>query len=722
MSKNSLLTFIISIVTPASAQEAERNSQESDTTRYQLAPIVVTATRAERSIDRVPYALSVIARKEIQRAEVGLSLDEALRAVPGVVVNNRFNLSQGDRLSIRGLGSRAPFGVRGIKIILDGIPLTLPDGQSQLNNLDLGSVDKIEILRGPSSSLYGNAAGGLINIRTENEFDAPIQVQPQFVAGSSGLQKWQAKVSGQIARQTYLLNVSRLQLDGFREHSAARFNALNAVAHRELSQHLKLSAVFNYFDAPYLLNPSSLSKTEAGSSPAQTRFFIQQQGAGKSTSQGQGGITFKHNGETSYFEATGYGLSRDLSNPIPGRIIELDRTSGGLRAVYGKRWQFGSAFLRGNTGVDYERQYDTRVEFENVGIPQDQVETAKSSDILGLVRYGARLLDQKERVKGIGAFAELEFAPHQNWALTVGERFDRYEFEVVDHFLTDGVDDSGTRRMEKFSPMFGLTYRANPLLSLYGNIATAFQTPTTTELGNQPTQEGGLHPTLQPERLLSYELGVRGTWPSVHCQYEASFYLFRVKDMLIPYQIAGRESEEVFYRNAGQAQNNGLEIGVQWSPARGWRAEAAYAYMDFAFQDFVVETDSVTLAQLAGNQIPGIPSHRFFASLAYEHNQGVFAEINLQWVDQFYTNDFNGPAPSVNKPLGDFINDAYRTVDLRLGWQHQFSKLRIEFFAGINNVFDERYNSSIVPNAAGDRFFEPAAGRNWYMGGSVLLR
>ncbi len=722
MFKNFLL-IVIGIVTAAPAQEARQNAPDSSrVTDYELAPVIVTATRAERSLGRLPYALAVIEQKDIQRAEIGLSLDEALRAIPGVVVNNRFNLSQGDRLSIRGLGSRAPFGVRGLKIILDGIPLTMADGQSQLNNLDLGSVGKIEILRGPSSSLYGNAAGGVIDIHTETAANTPFQFQPQLIFGALGLRKWQGKASGQIGQQTYLLNISRLQLDGYREHSAAQSTALNAVSHRELSKHLKLSAVFNYFDAPYLLNPSSLSKTDAEKSPATTRFFVKQQGAGKRTRQGQGGLTLKHTGATSRFEATIYGLTRALDNPIPGRLIELDRTAGGIRAVNNKSWQLGQAFLRWTTGADYERQHDSRVEFENRGLANDQIGVAKNEDVLKSVRYGARLLDQKERVVGIGVFSELEFSPHSNWAITLGERYDRYTFDVTDRFLSDGVDDSGVRRMEKFSPMLGLVYRAHAFITFYGNLATAFQTPTTTELSNRPGGEGGLHPTLQPERITSYEFGFKGMWPKIHCQYEAAFYRFRVKDMLIPYQITGRAGEEVFYRNAGQARNHGFEAGLRWTPFKSLRVSGAYAFMNFVFDDFLVETitgNAVTPAQLAGKKVPGVPAHRLFVSLLYEHQIGAFAEVDLQWVDQYFANDFNGPPPSGSKPLGDFVNDAYRIFDLRAGFQSRFKNFRADFFVGLNNLFDERYAGSIVPNAAADRFFEPAPGRTWYVGGRV---
>ena len=231
--------------------------------QYQFEPIVVTTARIERSLSRVPYSIEIIGQNEIQRAEVGLSLNEVLRLVPGVVVNNRYNLSQGDRISIRGVGSLAPFGVRGIKIILDGIPLTMPDGQAQLNNLDLGSTGKIEVLRGPSSSMYGNAAGGLIKIRTQSASASPFLFQPRFVTGADGLWKWQGKISGNIGGNTYLVNVNKLRFQGYRDHSSASSTSVNAVSRHDLSNRIRMTTVFNYFDAPYLLNPSSLSKTDA---------------------------------------------------------------------------------------------------------------------------------------------------------------------------------------------------------------------------------------------------------------------------------------------------------------------------------------------------------------------------------------------------------------------------------------------------------------------------
>jgi iron complex outermembrane receptor protein len=721
-----LFVLILTHISVLSAQQPRPNEQDSlhvaPVPTYRFTPLLVTATRLEVPIYRVPYAVALIGKADIQRGEVGLSLDEALRAVPGVFVNNRNNPSQGDRISVRGIGSRASFGVRGIKLLLDGIPLTMPDGQAQLNNIDLGSTGRIEVLRGASSSLYGNSAGGVIHLHTQSSTDLPLAFEPRFLVGSNGLRKWQAKLSGMIGDQSYLVNVSRLEIDGYRQHSSARSTSVNAVGRRDLSSSLTLRTVFNYFDSPYLLNPSSLSKTDALQTPTKARFFVRQQGAGKRVRQGQGGVTLRYRaGNASRLEATFYGLSRSLLTAIPGRIIELDRISGGVRTVFSQRFRVGPSQLRWTMGTDLELQSDRRDEFKNLGLPKEQMDLLEPSEIFNALQFGPRQLEQNEKVFGIGTFAELELALGPQWMLTFGQRYDRYNFQVTDRFLDDGVDDSGQRRMARLSPMFGLVYRPVEAIKLYGNYSTAFQTPTTTELSNRPTGEGGFNPSLKPERIRSFELGAKGMWSAGKLEFDMAIFNLAVEDMLIPYQLPQPGSEEVFYRNAGKTQNTGAEVRLDWYPAEGLRTTLAYSYMDFVFKDYLVETDSNQLVQLAGNRVPGVPPHRVFAGLVYEHSVGAYAEANLQWVDDYFTNDFNGPPPGSDRPIQDFVNDAYLAVDLRMGFRHRLARVAVEFFLGINNLFDERYSSSIVPNAFGNRFFEPSPGRSWYNGVQITF-
>jgi iron complex outermembrane receptor protein len=447
---------------------------------------------------------------------------------------------------------------------------------------------------------------------------------------------------------------------------------------------------------------------------------VKQQAAGKKTSQGQGGATFQYDAsESNHFEATVYGLSRALLNPIPGRIIDLDRAAWGLRTVFNKNARKEGSALRWSAGMDYEGQNDKRLEYDNLGLPPDQVGVAEGSEIFNLLQYGPQRVDQNERVSGIGPFAELELALHRHWALELGGRYDYYKFKVADHLLAGGIDHSGARVMQEFSPRAGLTFRPHSVVTAYANYATAFQTPTTTELGNQPSQAGGFNPALQPERMRGLELGLKGRWPADYFRYDVALFLLEIEDMLIPYQIQDPQTEEVFYRNAGKARNKGVEIKLEYFPVHGMRASLSYTFMQFVFKDFLVETssgDTVVQAQLEGNDVPGVPPRHLFAGLAYAHKTGAYAEANLQWVERYFANDFNGPPPASGKPVDDFVNDAYLLADMRLGWQRVFKKPGLEIFCGVNNLFDERYNGSVAPNSFGDRFFEPAPGRSWYLG------
>ncbi|MCY3772059.1 MAG: TonB-dependent receptor [Gemmatimonadetes bacterium] len=707
-------------VSPAFAWQQSTSDTTDVQVDYVLQPVEITATRYIRDILDVPYAVDRVGRNEIQLGEPGLSLEESVRSLPGIIVHNRNNVSQGDRISIRGLGSRASFGVRGVKVVLDGIPLTMADGQSQLNNLDLTSAGQIEVLRGPSSSLYGNAAGGVIQIRTEGSPDTPLEVTPRFITGSHGLRRIQGKAAGSSGDYRFLVNYNTLWFDGFRDHAFARSTGINSIGKRMIGETWTVTTVANYYNAPYQYNPSSLDKATAESDPASARAFVQRQGASKKVRQVQGGLSLRYEAPGSQGEITVFGMGRTLFNPIPGRIIDLDRMAGGIRGVYSREGRIGNSGFRMTAGVDLEIQRDERREFGNGGIPGDLVGTLDDARVFDEISRGDKRLDQDEGVDGLGPFVELEWSPGPDISVTAGGRYDRFRYEAADRFLKDQTDDSGTRNMAQFSPHLGLAFRPAPLTAVYGNFSTAFQTPTTTELSNQPTQAGGFNPNLEPERLRGFEAGVKGFLPDAGLAYDAALFAFGIRNMLQPFQVDDPETDEIFYRNAGETSNRGIELKVTWSPRPGFDLSLAYTGMQFEFSNFEVEREvdgSTRRYQLSGNEVPGVPPHHLFAGLAYAHpGTGSFVELNAQWTAEYFANDFNGPAPGSEKPESDFVNDGYGLVDFRMGIEYNSDGVGGILFAGVNNLFDARYNGSVVPNAFGDRFFEPAAGRTWYIG------
>lgn len=700
------------------AQESSESGQDTLWTYYEDEPVIITATRLENTAYRTPYSVDYIDQNNIQLAEPTVSLSEALRQVPGFVIQNRQNQALGERITSRGLGSRAQFGVRGVKIIVDDIPLTLADGQAQTSNIDLGSTEQIEVIRGPASSLYGNAAGGVIQLETQIlNAQQPLRVEAKGVAGSFGLRKWQMKALGNGHKYNYTVNLSQTQSDGYRNHSAYKYLQLNSVVKFKVTDQLSLTGMLNYYNAPYLMNPSSLSKEDALNNPTKVRGFIVSQGAAEQPTQLQGGVTAKYQvNENDFTRVTLYGIGRTLVNPIPGRIIDLSRNAGGIRTSYHFTFTISRIPVRMITGIDYELQDDKRLEFENNGLPEGAADSIAPSDIFNRLQYGQNLVDQYETVSGYGSFMQFEAGLLPKLNVQGGLRYDWYNFQVNDQLLMGDVDKSGRRTMDQLSPMIGINYLPQPNLSIYSNFSTAFQTPTSSELSNRPNGEGGFNPSLEPERIQSIEGGARGSLFSPRLRYNLTAFTMSVENMIIPYQIADPASEEVFHENAGRARNNGLEMLIRWRPPGRFRWLASYTYMNFTFQDYLVEAGSEGAVQLKGKQVPGVPPHKLFTELAYDHPSGIFGEVQLQWIGEYYTNNFNGPLPGSNDDIKNFVNDAYTTTGLRFGKTFSLANINVRLFGGVDNLFDVRYNASIVPNAFGGNFFEPAPGRHWYLG------
>ena len=680
-----------------------------DSTVYKAPAVVVTATREAAPLDRLPLAVSAVGRDRFAPGERGLSLSEALRQVPGLHVAERNNPSQGPRLMARGLGARAAFGVRGVKVLLDGVPLTTPDGQTQLGNIDLAAAGRVEVLRGPASSLYGNAGGGVVSVRTRHPEATGVRVQPRLVAGSDGLWLRQLALAGG-GRHSFHLSLRQLDLDGYRDHSEARVRGLNAVARSRLRPSWELVWVLNLYDAPYLLNPSSLHRTDAEERPRFARGFIVGQGASKRARQSQGGITLRHTGGGARTELTLYGVARSLLNPIPGTVIDLERRAGGLRAVHGRTVRLAGLPGSWKAGGDLEAQRDDRREHGNEGLTDPDTPPRRVPESVSL---GDLLQDQEESVGSAGAFAALDIHPRPGWTLSLGGRLDRYGFEATDRLLDDG-DDSGTRSLSQLSPSAGLGWQLTPRTLLYASYGTAFQTPTTVELGNRPDGAGGFNPDLDPESVSSLEAGLRGSDRGGRLTWDAAIYRLVVDGMLIPFQVEDPASEAVYYRNAGRASSRGLEAAL--GARRGiWRADLAYTFTDFRFDDYVIRSGEEPV-QLSGNRVPGLPPHRLLLDLTAELPLDIRAEIETEWVAGYWANDHNGPPPGSEADRLDYENPAHAVTGLRLTAPLTFGFGRVRVFAGIDNLLDAGYNGSITPNAFGDRFFEPASGRAWYAG------
>ncbi|HEX8907191.1 MAG TPA: TonB-dependent receptor, partial [Longimicrobiaceae bacterium] len=588
---------------------------------------------------------------------------------------NRFNYALGERIAVRGLGARAQFGVRGVRVLVDGLPATMPDGQTTLNHVDVGSIGRAEVIRGPASALYGNASGGVIRLSTLPPPPVPLGSEYRATAGADGLLRLQSWAGGTTGPAAYRLSVTRLKYGGYREHQSADNTqvGLNFGLHRGADA-LRLAFTAVRYDAqnPGALSDSLLRADRTAAIPTNVT-----QKAGEEGHQGQLGLTWEHALGAGSLEVTGYGLARSIDNPIPVRYIDLDRAAGGARALLS-----GAAadLLRWTAGGEWELQRDHRLNHENkAGV------------------RGALLLDQVERVTSAAGFAELS-ADVGPVDVLGALRYDRFRFSVRDRLVTaTDPDDSGGRTLGAWSPTVGLSVSAAPWLAFYGNLATSFQTPTTTELANRPSGAGGFNPDLQPERTTSVEAGAKGRRGAAWAELAA--YRARVRDALIPFEVEGFPGRQ-FYRNAGRAVHRGIEASAGAEPLAGLTLRAAYTYTDARFGQYVLGG-----VDLSGNRVPGIAPHRVEGTVFWSRGTGPFAGVDVR-------HESRTPVADTDS-AGRFASPAYSTVDLRGGWTElRLGRLRASPSLGITNLFDVAYNTSVVINAARGRYYEPGPGRS----------
>jgi len=647
----------------------------------ELEEIIVTATRIDQPIGRVAAAISVVLQDDIQLARQQLALDESLSRVPGLFMQNRYNFAQDLRVSIRGFGARANFGIRGVKILVDGIPETLPDGQGSVDGIDIGATSQIEVIRGPSSSLYGNASGGVISVTSERppeEGTAQVRVS----AGEYDFHKVQAKFGGQTEKVGYLISLSDTEIEGYREHSLAENTQLTGRFNFDLSDDRELLTVVNFTDQPTSDDPGGINAAQAALDPRSARDANLRFDGGEALEQTRIGFVYSMPlGDEHEITARNYYVWRDFDNRLPffgGGQVDLDRFFAGGGFTYSYNGDLGNLKNRLIVGVDFDRQDDDRLRYNN----DDGVR-------------GDLTFDQNETVTSQGLYVQDLLDLSETVQLSFGLRFDEVEFDVSDRFLADG-DDSGSRQLDDVSPMLGISVALTDTLNLYGTFSSAFETPTTTEFAN-PDGSGGFNPGLDPQTAENLEIGVRGSISDRH-RFEAALFSIDVDDELIPFELEEFPGRD-FFRNAGSSDRTGIELSLTSELTETLRSTVSYTYSDFEYSDF---------EDFSGNTIPGVADQVFFGELNYLNPRGWFASIDLLHVGEQYANNSNST-----------LVDSYTVSNLRLGADFDFDSVSLSPFIGVNNLFDESYNSNIRINAFGGRFFEPAPERNLFAGVTI---
>ena len=670
-----------------------------DTLPRRLPPVVVTRDVRRSQLD-LPYSITSLRPDSLGPGQTHTLVEQTLAFVPGLTVANRSNPSQDARVSIRGFGARSAFGVRSLRVLRDGMPLTLPDGQTPIDYLDLEGVGQVETIRGSASALYGNASGGVIDLRSGPPPSSPFAMQGRSWAGGSGMRRNVGMFGGTMAGGSgaYSGNIGLTRTDGYRQYAHQRLTNAFVRAGTQLGR-TELALVGLGLDMPVAENPGALTRIQFDTNARMADPLSVSKRARKEVHQVQMGVSARHAlGDDGDLIVQGYGSGRSLYNPLSFAIVGIDRRTGGASLRATLPVGVGGVRQRFTVGVDAQRLNDARKNWTNCNAV-----TVVNANCLTLgVEQGRLQLDQREIVTSVGPYLrdELELG---RWRATLGLRADNTAFEARDAFLTDGRDDSGKRSMRAVSPMIGVAMHVTPLQTLYANVSSAFETPTTTELGNKPDSSAGFNPILQPQYSTTVETGFKGL-ALARVQYDVALYSTSVRDELIGFDIGnGRQA----FRNAGRTRRRGAELslGTEYGPVA---FTTAYTYSRFRFVNFATGTPP---AQMAGKTIPGIPEHQIQTSTTWRARR---AFVVAEWMakSKVFVNDANAAAAP-----------GYALVNLRLGATAVFGRPWLTPVVGVQNLFDRKYVGSVAVNAAGTvataKFYEPGAGQTFFAGFSA---
>ena len=649
-----------------------------------LPDVEVEAARGAASVATAPFSVAVVERSEAERlADPGTSLASALGRLPGVFVADRENASLGERIAVRGLGYRAPFGVRGVQVVLDGIPLTLADGQAVLGVADPAFVRRAEVVRGPAAALWGNGSGGVIFLTTIPD-PGPATARVRTVAGGYGSRRADAEATVPLGAHRAGAAVSHARRDGYRAYSGFETTRARAFGDLALGPKTSLRLVGAVEAAPFLEHPGALTAEQLAADRRQASQRHVDTRSGKESTQLQAAATLRAETALGDAAATAYGLTRRLDNPLPFAYIDVRRLAGGTRLALART--LGPVRL--TLGADAAVQHDDR---QNTANDAGQ-------------RSGAPTLDQIETVTqgALFARARLDLSPFglTGLALDGALRGDQIRFSADDQLLQDG-DDSGRRTLGAWSPQLGASLRLGPAL-LYASYATAFETPTTTELVNRPGGGGGFNPELEPQRTRGVEAGVRGVAGPV--LYDVAVYALRVEDGLAPFEDA---DEREYFLNRGETEHRGVEAFAEWQPVRSLRLSGTYTWAHLRFGE---ENEIDGGAPLGGNALPGIPEHRFAGRLQATR-WGAFFAADLDAASGVFADDAN-----------TVQTDAYAVLGLSAGATGiAAGGAVVRPFVQLRNALGRAYVGSVSINAFGSRYFEPAAGRTLWAGVEVAL-
>ena len=659
--------------------------------------MIVTATPQTVSELDTPAAVSVIEGEDMRLATPRVNLSETLTSVPGLQVQNRQNYAQDLQISIRGFGSRSAFGVRGIRLYVDGIPATMPDGQGQISNIDINSIQDVEVLRGPFSALYGNASGGVINVTTETGIEASSYY------GSYGSWRYGLKATGAMGDGTqpgdvdYTVSTTRFTTHGYRDHSGARKNLANAKLGVRLDDVSKLSLIFNSVDIK-ADDPGGLTESEWKADPQQAP-RAEQYNTRKTIKQTQAGLRYERQlsaqddisvmayaGERETTQYQSIPLVAQLKPAQAGGVITMQRHYQGIDSRWTHRGELGVP-VTFTGGLNYENMSENRKGYNNFRLNNGPPEFGHKGDLRR---------DERNLMWNVDPYLQTQWQLTQKLSLDAGVRYSSVWFDSNDHYIAPGNgDDSGDASYHHWLPAGSLKYALTDAWNLYLAAGRGFETPTINELSYRADGQSGFNFDLKPSTNDTVEVGSK-TRIGNGLLTAALFQSDTDDEIVVASSMGGRTT----YKNAGKTRRQGAELALDQRFAGDWRVKASWTWLDATYRSNVCQGQNCD-----GNRMPGIARNMGFASLGFIPDEGWYAGTDVRYMGDIMANDENtAKAPS------------YTVVGLNTGYKFNYSQLTVDIFGRVDNLFDKEYIGSVIVNESNGRYYEPAPGRNYGVG------
>lgn len=660
--------------------------------------IVVIGTRVEERRFDVAAAVDAVDGETLREQQLRVNLSEALQRVPGLVIQNRQNYAQDLQLSSRGFGARATFGVRGVRLIQDGIPITMPDGQGQTALFDLDGARGVEVLRGPFAALYGNASGGVVHLFSADGPKVPTLETSAF-AGSFGAWRMGVKFGGDSGAFNVSGNAARFETDGYRDHSAARRDTANVKLRWKIGESTSITVIGNALDQPDTQDPLGLTQAQLDADRRQAGANANAFNTRKSIEHRQGGLVLQHRiGAGDTVELTGYGGQRavvqTLAIPVAaqgitssGGVVDLDRNFGGVHLEWRRRGHL-----------------DGRAYTITLGIANDRMAEERRGYVNNLGVQGALRRDETDTVRSRDQYVIGNWQASERLKLSGGVRHSDVRFDSRDRFIVGtNPDDSGAARYSRTNPVIGALLTVSPQVNLFASVGRGFETPTFAELAYRPGGQTGLNLDLKAATSRNAEIGVRAALASDVRATATAFRSDTRNEVVSASSSGGRNT----FTNADKTRRQGIELSLDANVGERWDALLAYTFTAAEFRRFVTTAG----VDLSGRRIPGVPRHSLFAELRWrDPGTGLSSAVELRSSSKVAVNDANSA-----------FAGSYTVVNWRIGIERRAGDWQWNAFVRVDNLFDEAYVGSVIVNEANQRYFEPAPSRAGFVGATAKL-